>query len=381
MALPTFLILRTKLLPLLAAVCLLYTIDADAKLDTQGESALAELQARAAQGYVKQELELAADYLVGKGVPKDFAQSAYWYRKAADQGNPAAQMYLGYIYSVGMGVSLDSAEAVRWFRRAASSGYPEASVSLAALYLRGEGVKQDTQEALQLLRSAAAKGDGRADAYLGYASYRGLGVPVDRAAAKTWFRMGVKQHDPVAEFWLTVTEDDEPGRAPDLANDVRLLRLSAARGYVPAIHRLGVLLVNHSELPQAPREATELLLSAAEAGSWQSSALLGILARDGQLVPQDQRAAYRWFQIAVSQGRSPADNFLRGELECLAASIPNAAAADREAAAWLQAHPNHDLFVYSNGLNAKYFPIKDVYAATAQAPAADEVGNQTKQPD
>jgi hypothetical protein len=41
MELPTFLILRTKLLPLLAALCLLHAIDADAKLDTQGESALA----------------------------------------------------------------------------------------------------------------------------------------------------------------------------------------------------------------------------------------------------------------------------------------------------------------------------------------------------
>jgi TPR repeat protein len=378
MALPTFLRRRTKLLPLLAAVCLLRAIDAEAKLDTQGDSALAELQAKATQGYVKQELELAADYLVGKGVPKDFAQSAYWYRKAADQGNPAAQMYLGYIYSVGMGVAPDSAEAVRWFRRAASSGYPEANVSLAVHYLRGEGVKQDTQEALRLLRSAAAKGNGRADAYLGYASYLGLGGPVDRTAAKTWFRMGVKQHDPEAEFLLTVAEDDEPGRVPDLANDVRLLRLSAASGYVPAMHRLGLLLVNHSDLPQTPREATDLLLSAAEAGSWQSSALLGILARDGRLVPQDQEGAYRWFRIAVSQGRSPAENLLRGELQCLAASIPNSASADQEAAAWLQAHPNHDLFVYSSGLNPKYFPIKDVYAATTPAPATDKVGNQTE---
>ena len=377
MALPK----RTKLLPLLAAACLLHAIDAEAKLDTQGESALAELQAKAAQGYVRQELELAADYLVGRGVPKDFAESAYWYRKAADQGNPAAQMYLGYIYSVGMGVPLDSVEAVRWFRRASSSGYPEASVSLAAFYLRGEGVKQDTQEALRLLKAAAAKGDGRADAYLGYALYRGLGIPVDRAAAETWFRMGVKQHDPEAEFLLVVALEEEPSRVPDLASDVRLLRLSAGSGYVPAIHRLGLLLVNHSALPQGPREATDLLLSAAEAGSWQSSALLGILARDGQLMPQDQTAAYRWFRIAVSQGRTSADKFLRGELECLAASIPNADSADQEAAAWLQAHPNHDLFVYSDGLNEKYFPIKDVYAATAQSPATDKVENQPKQPD
>ena len=96
---------------------------------------------------------------------------------------------------------------------------------------------------------------------------------------------------------------NEPGRVPNIPEEDRLLRLSAEGGYLPGIHALGLLLVNHPDLPQAPQEATNLLLLAAGAGSWQSSTLLGVLARDGRLLPRDQKAAYRWFRIAIFTGR------------------------------------------------------------------------------
>ena len=121
--------------------------------------------------------------------------------------------------------------------------------------------------ALRLLKSAAEKRDGRADAYLGLASYMGTGGAVDHTAAEAWFRIGAKQHDPEAEFLLATLDANEPGRAPDLGNDAKLLRHSAAAGYVPAIHGAGLLLVNHPDVAQPPEEATNLLLSAASAAA------------------------------------------------------------------------------------------------------------------
>ena len=367
--------LRIRWLSLLIMLSLLGALTTEVKADTTG---VAELETKAARGYVKQQLELAAAYFAGRGVPKDLTQSAYWYRKAADQGNPAAQVYLGYMYTVGMGVPQDKAEAVRWYRRAAAAGNAEAEVNLAALYIRGDGVKQDIQEALRLLKSAADKRDGRADAYLGLASYMGLGVAVDHPAAEAWFKIGARQHDPEAEFLLASYDANEPGRVPDLVNEAKLLRLSAAAGYVPAMHGAGLLLVNHPDLAQPPEEATNLLLSAAYAGYWQSSAALGMLARDGRRTPKDQRVAYRWYCIAVLQGGSPAKTYLRPGLRRLAASLPDAASVEQEAATWRQIHPNRDLFVYANEMNPKYFPIQEVYA-TPHTPKA-EVGDQTEQP-
>jgi TPR repeat protein len=375
MPLLSLLKIPVRWISLLVMLSLLDTTSVEAKTDTSG---VAELQTKAARGYVKQELELAADYFAGRGVPKDLTQSAYWYRKAADQGNPAAQVYLGYMYTVGMGVPQDKAEAVRWYRRAASAGNAEAEVNLGALYIRGDGVKQDIQEALRLLKSAAEKRDGRADAYLGLATYLGSGVAVDHTAAEAWFRAGAKLHDPEAEFLLASLDAHEPGRVPDLGNEAKLLRLSAAAGYVPAMHGGGLLLVNHPELAQPPEEATKLLLSAAYAGYWQSSAVLGILARDGRHLPQDQRVAYRWFCIAVLQGGRPAETYLRPGLQRMARNLADATIVEQEAAAWRQIHPNHDLFVYTNEMNPKYFPIQEVYAMPhTQQP---EAGDQTEQP-
>jgi TPR repeat protein len=283
------------------------------------------------------------------------------------------------MYTVGTGVSLDRAEAAKWYRRAASSNSPDAEVNLASLYMRGDGVKQDNEEALRLLKSAAEKGYGRADAYLGMAHYLGSGVPIDHAAAEAWFKKGAKQHDPEAEYFLAIMDEKEPGRAPDLARDADLLRLSAASGYVEAMHGLGLLLVNHPSLRQAKDEATDALKSAASGGCWQASAVMGTLARDGRIVPKDQRAAYRWFRIAVLQGGSTAQSHLLWELQRLATSMAETASTEQEATAWMQMHPNHDVFVYKNELNPKYFPIQEVYA-TAQAPNVEEkAGQQTEQ--
>ena len=372
-------VLRGSFISLLAALCLLYTMSAEAKRDTQSEhpSNVAEIQTKAAQGFVKQELELAAAYFAGRGVSKDPAQAAYWYRKAADQGDPAAQIYLGYLYTAGIGVPRDTAEAIRWYRRAASSNSPQAEVNLAGHYMRGDGVKQDTAEALRLLRSAAEKGYGRADAYLGWASYVGSGVPVDHAAAEASFKRGVKRHDPEAECFLAAWDANEPGHAPDLAREAKLLRLSAATGYVPAIHALGLLLVNHPDLPQAKEEANSLLMSSARAGYWPSSAALGVMARDGRLVPKDQRAAYRWLRIAILQGGSPAETYVHHELQRLAKSLADTSSADQEAALWMQMHPDRELFAFANEMNAKYFPIQEVYAPAV----GNEVESQAEEPD
>jgi len=89
MPLPTVCTLHSRLLSLLFVLCWLYPISAEAKPDATEEhpANMDELQTKAGQGFVKQEMELAADYSVGRGVPKDLSRSAYWYRKAADQGN------------------------------------------------------------------------------------------------------------------------------------------------------------------------------------------------------------------------------------------------------------------------------------------------------
>lgn len=139
------------------------------------------------------------------------------------------------------------------------------------------------------------------------------------------------------------------------------------------MHSLGLLLAKHPELPRAPGEEVEMLSSAAQAGTWQSSATLGMLAREGRDLPQDTTVSYRWLRIAVLQGGVPAESCLQATLDREKKELGESAAAlaDRDAKTWLLAHPNQDLFLSRRGVNTKYSPLQEVYAAV-QAPQSDK---------
>jgi TPR repeat protein len=131
-------------------------------------------------------------------------------------------------------------------------------------------------------------------------------------------------------------------------------------------------------VPQEKDEAINALVTAASAGSWRSSAALGMLARDGQLLHKDQRAAYRWYRIAVLQGGSAAETYLRPELQRLANTVADHASLEQEARVWEQAHANHDFFVFKNGIDPKYFPIQEVYATVQGSDADRKAGQQSE---
>ena len=79
----------------------------------------------------------------GDGVPKDGAEAARWFLKAAEQGHTGAQLLLGAAYGLGEGVPKDDAEAARWYRKAAEQGNAMGQEALGLVYAIGEGVPKD----------------------------------------------------------------------------------------------------------------------------------------------------------------------------------------------------------------------------------------------
>ena len=57
------------------------------------------------------EAKLGLMYLVGWAVPRDPAEAARWYRKAATQGNRIAEARLARLYAWGIGVSRSLTDA------------------------------------------------------------------------------------------------------------------------------------------------------------------------------------------------------------------------------------------------------------------------------
>jgi len=246
---------------------------------------------------------------------------------------------IGYFYQNGIGVDRDPERAAKWFERAVAGGLTSAKVNLGVAYVRGLGVRKDPGFAVQLFREAANKGNGTAACYLGVMYSFGMGVPKDASEGRHWFEAGAKLHDAMAQFNLAMTLFKQDNL---MSKDViELLRDSAHAGYVLAMHQLGLFIVRNPALAASPTEAADLLEEAAANGSWKSSALLGILARDGRAgVTQNKKVAYYHFRIATLQGGDSATTLLASDLHLLTSELAadSTNSVDSDAIAWMEKH-------------------------------------------
>lgn len=92
------------------------------------------------------------------GFPKNDAASAWWFHKAAEQGDAFAQSTLASYYVVGKGVMENNTEAAKWARKAAEQGGADGQWVLGAMYYDGKGVVRDEEQARYWWRQAAAQG-------------------------------------------------------------------------------------------------------------------------------------------------------------------------------------------------------------------------------
>lgn len=119
---------------------------------------MSELRPKAQNSDVEAQRRLA-DVYYNSG---DFYESANWYSKAAEQGDPIAQGMIGHLYFKGHGVPKDWNESLRWTRSSAESGCHFGQYNLGLTYLHGYDVPVDFIEAAKWFRKAAEQ--GRADA-------------------------------------------------------------------------------------------------------------------------------------------------------------------------------------------------------------------------
>lgn len=110
-------------------------------------TALRELTPDAKAGDAKAQYYLGLLHAHGYGVPKNPAEAAKWFQKAAEQDVPEAQFDLGHLYRRGAGVPQDYEQAILWLRKAADNGDTFAQSSLAEMYLDGHGTERDLVQA------------------------------------------------------------------------------------------------------------------------------------------------------------------------------------------------------------------------------------------
>ncbi len=102
----------------------------------------------AENGDLKSRYELANCYYHGRGVAKDVARAAYWYKTAAEQGEAKAQCELAFCYETGSGVLRNEHLAAYWYEKAARQGIAKAQYGLGRCYLNGKGVTKNEYDAV-----------------------------------------------------------------------------------------------------------------------------------------------------------------------------------------------------------------------------------------
>jgi TPR repeat protein len=85
----------------------------------------------------------------GKGFPREMAQAAAWYRKAAEQGDVGTQGILGVHYSIGQGVPQDYVEAFYWLDLAAAVKGPNQQKYAANRQMVGIHITADELEEVE----------------------------------------------------------------------------------------------------------------------------------------------------------------------------------------------------------------------------------------
>ena len=322
------------------------------------EEKVMKLTSDAEGGSLPAEIELGARYMTGEGVARDLAAAAHWYEKAAQRGEPHAQNQIGYFYQSGIGVPQDYARAMRWYQLAASNGDASALLNIGVLYFTGTGVKKNIAYAAGFFENAVRKGNGTAAAYLGDIYYSGALGTVDLAQADKWFETGSRMNDPLATYNLGLLYSSDPSHPHDFHRAASLLRRSVNYGYVPAMHSLALLLINHPQEEQTNGEVRSLLETAVAAGEWKSSVVLGILARDGKILPSDNRAADYYFHVAALMGGKHAQDLVMYDLSKLDPTFDSVQrdAILTEARSWCLQHSKVKKFLVRDPREIKFFP-------------------------
>jgi TPR repeat protein len=126
------------------------------------------------------------------GVETNAAEAVKWFRKAAEQNEPAAQDQLGQMYEEGRWVPMSKEIAVEWYRKATNAGNPHAIMRLRDLFPTPEDVAIDIKSYLRQLETAKQQWalDNR----------KGIGDVPSEPDLKPYLSKGFPPHPPGGHF-------------------------------------------------------------------------------------------------------------------------------------------------------------------------------------
>jgi len=271
---------------------------------------------------------LGRRYCLGVGVPRDYAEAAKWFRKAAEQDHADAQCELGYLLEVGVGVPKDPSEALRWYRSAAERGHAAALDSLGAMYFRGIGVPTNRVRGFMYLLAARACSGwstvGEFEQQMTNEEILRAKLEVVEFLKKlrplsTFLQdpLAPKEPEPVEEAYQETPDPESPrdrqaiillgsidhgmdGASDRIPRRIKLLKDLSKHGVPYAQLQLGRAYEIGEGVPKDHVMAAQLYRKAAEQGNADAQYNLAMMYSEGDGVPKDNNEAQRWFSAAAT---------------------------------------------------------------------------------
>ena len=275
-----------------------------------------ELRAKALAGDADAQLELADEYLFGRNRPGNPVLAAYWYRKAAEQGNATARYDLGCCYEYGWGVEKCRHQALELYRKAAEQGLAAAAVRRAHLIYSGippedlglrhfPELPPDKEEALRELRRLCTANYAPAKLELALllcddpALRKDHAEEIGRLAREAAEAPGAAV---AAKLFYARCLRHGIGVITDPAQAFKLYKEAAEAGDPSGMAAYGRMLEFGMGAKPAPEQALKLYKKAAELGDPSGMVFLG----DRLLADGDTETAYSWYSKAAKLDYGPA---------------------------------------------------------------------------
>lgn len=180
-------------------------------------------------------------YISGKGGrPKDYNKAMEWIKKSVAKSDPYGYSNMGYMYCYGLGVTKNYEEAIKWFRKSADLNNEWGLMQMGHVYYSGFGKDKNYVEALKWYRKASDLGSGVGMSYSGVVYYRGgYGVTKDLKEAFNWFKKSANNGYADGIDWLGFMYENGYGTSKSLSQAKWWYEKAARKGSDSGMYNLG----------------------------------------------------------------------------------------------------------------------------------------------
>ena len=126
---------------------------------------------------------------------KNYKQSFYWVKQAAEQGYSKAELAIAEMYMNGVVIPMNAKKAKVWYEKAAAQENLDGVNGLARQYRYGTGVRKDYEKAFQYYQQAALEGHTRSQVGLGLSYRDAKGVKKNMVKAYAWILIAAEKID------------------------------------------------------------------------------------------------------------------------------------------------------------------------------------------